>query len=130
VTVGNNSGGVYNITLDARCDGVDVRDTMANGWNGWNCFYCECLLGGEVSSSHCSSDKTHVKDPKNIFETQPPGGDLLFSFLRVEAPTDRIPFIPLDEVPLNICYGSAIESNMMDGSRWVSLVQLTPIIDL
>ena len=93
-------------------------------------FTASAFLEGEVGSSHCSSNKTHIKDTKNIFETQPPGGDLLFSFLRVEPPTDRIPFIPLDEVPLNICYGSAIQSNMMDGSRGVSLVQLTPIIDL
>jgi len=86
--------------------------------------------GGEVSSSHRSSDKTHVKDTENIFEAQPPSGDLLFTFLRVEAPTDRTPFTPLDEVPLDICYGPAIESNMMDGSRCVSLGQLTPTIDL
>jgi len=43
--VGNNSGGVHNVILDPRGDGVGVRDTMANGWNGWNCFYCESLLG-------------------------------------------------------------------------------------
>ena len=84
---------------------------------------------GEVSNRHCSSDRTHVKDLKNIFEVQPPGGDLRFTFLRVEAPADRIPFAPLDEAPLNICYGPAIESDLMGGSRYISLVQLTPTID-
>jgi len=34
VTVGNNSRGVHNVTLDARGDGVGVRDAMANGWDG------------------------------------------------------------------------------------------------
>jgi len=102
---------------------------MANGWDYWNCFYCECLLGGEVSSSHRSSDKTHVKDTENIFEARSPGSDLLFTLLRMEPPRDPIPFIPLDEVPLNIYCGPAIESNVMDGSRCVSLGQLTPIID-
>jgi len=85
-------------------------------------FTASAFLEGEVSSIHRSSDKTHVKDTKNIFEAQPPGGDLLFTLLRMEAPRDPIPFIPLDEVPLDICYGPAIESNMMDGSRCVSLV--------
>jgi len=86
--------------------------------------------GREVSSSHRLNDKTHVKDTENIFEAQPPGGDLLFALPRAEAPTDRTPFIPLGEVPLNIYYGPAFESNMMDGSRWVSLGQLTATIDL
>jgi len=34
--VGNNSGGVHNVILDPRGNGVGIRDTMANGWNGWN----------------------------------------------------------------------------------------------
>ena len=46
VTVGNNSRGVHNLIPDPRGDGVGVRDTMANGWNGWNSFYCECLQEG------------------------------------------------------------------------------------
>ena len=85
---------------------------------------------GEVSSTHRSSDRTHVKDPKSIFEAQPPGRDLLFAFLRVQAPRDPIPFIPLGQVPLNICYGPAIKSNLMNGLRYASLIQLTPTIGL
>ena len=46
VTVGNN-GGVHNLIPDARGDVVGARDTMTNGWDSWNCFYFECLLGGE-----------------------------------------------------------------------------------
>jgi len=93
-------------------------------------FIASAFWEGEVSDIHRSSDRTHVKDPKNIFEAQLPGSDLLSTFLRVQAPRDSIPFIPPGEVPLNIYYGPAIESNMMDGSRHVSLVQLTPTIDL
>jgi len=93
-------------------------------------FIASASWGREVSDTHRPSDRTHVKDPKNIFEVQPPGRDLLSAFLRMQAPRDPIPFIPLGEVPLNICYGPAIEGNMMGGSRWVSLVQLTPTIDL
>jgi len=93
-------------------------------------FIASAFWEGEVSDSHRSSDRTHVKDPKNIFEAQPPGRNLLFTFLRVQAPRDPIPFTPLDEAPLNICHGPVIEGNMMDGPRYVSLVQLTPKIDL
>ena len=82
-------------------------------------FFAGTFWKEEVSNSLRSSDKTHIKDPKNIFEAQPPGHDLLFTFLRVEAPRDPIPFIPLGEVLLNICHGPAIESNMMDGSGYV-----------
>jgi len=84
----------------------------------------------EVSNGHHSSDRTHVKDPKNIFEAQPPGGDGLFIFLRAKMPRDHVPFTPLDELSLNICYGPVIESVIMDGSRYMSLAQLTPTIDL
>jgi len=45
MTVGNNGGGVRNIILHAGNDGVDVREIMANGWDGCICGYYECLLG-------------------------------------------------------------------------------------
>ena len=82
-------------------------------------FIVSAFWEGEVSDSHRSSDRTHVKDPKNILEAQPPGRDLLFAFLRVQAPRDPIPFIPLGEVPLNICHSPVMERNLMDGSRCV-----------
>jgi len=108
---------------------VSVTPWLTAGTAG-TVFIASAFRKGEVSDSHRSSDRTHVKDPKNIFEAQPPGRDLLSTFLRVEAPRDPIPFIPLGEVLLDICHGPAIESNMMDGPRRASLVQLTPIIDL
>jgi len=85
---------------------------------------------GEVSNGHHPNDRTHIKDLKNIFEAQPPGGDSLFIFLRLKMPKDRIPSTKLDELPRNICYGPAIESIKMNGSKNVSLVQLTPTIGL
>jgi len=72
----------------------------------------------EVSNGHHSSDKTHVEDLKSLFEAQLPVGDLLFVFLRVEIPKDRTPFTSLDELPLNIYHGPAIEDNVMDSSRY------------
>ena len=83
-----------------------------------------------VSDSHRSDDRTHVKDPKDIFEVRPPSGDRLFIFLRVEVSRDRIPFAPLDQLPLNICYRPAIETILVDGSGSMSLVPLTPLIHL
>jgi len=84
--------------------------------------------GREVRNGHHSSDRTHVKDLKNIFETQPPGGDRPFIFLRLEMPRYRILFNPLGELHLNTCYGPAIEGIIMGGSKYVS--QLTPRIGL
>ena len=85
---------------------------------------------GEVNDGNHSNDRTHIKDPKNILEALPPAGDRLFIFLRTEMPTDHVPFTPLGELPLDIRYGPAIESITINSSRYTSLVQLTPAIDL
>jgi len=39
---------------------------------------------------------------KNPVEVQPPGGDRFFIVLRVITSRDRIPFPPLDDVPLDL----------------------------
>ena len=75
----------------------------------------------EVSNGHHSRDRAHVQDLKNILEAQLPGSDRLFIFLCAETPIDRTPFIPLRELPPNICYGPGIESiiiNGRDACRW------------
>ena len=87
-----------------------------------NVFVAGTFWKGGVSNSLRSSDRTHAKDSKNIFEAQPPGRDLLFTFLRVQAPRDPIPFIPLGEVPLNIRHSPVMERNLMGGSRCASPV--------
>ena len=84
----------------------------------------------KVSDGRRSDDRTHVKVPKDIVEVQPPGGDRFFIFLRMETPRDRIPFAPLDHLPLNVCYRPEIESILVDDSRSMSLVPLTPSIHL
>ena len=79
------------------------------------------LWEGEVNNGHHSRDRTHVKDLKNILEAQRPGSDRLFIFLRAETPIDHASFLPLRELPPNICYGPVIESIMMNGRgtcRW------------
>jgi len=93
-------------------------------------FIASAFREQEVSNGHHSSDRTHVEDLKNLFEAQPLVGDRLFVFLRVEMPKDRAPFIPLDKLLLNICYGPAIESIVIDGSRYMLLTQLTLTTDL
>ena len=85
-------------------------------------FIASTFREREVSSGHHSSDRTYVKDLKNLFEPRPPDRDRPFVFLRMETPRDRIPFTPLDKFLLNICYCPAIKGNIMDGSRYVSLV--------
>ena len=78
-------------------------------------FVGSALWGEGVSNGHHSRGRTHVKDLKNILEAQPPGSHRLFIFLCAETPIDHAPFIPLRELPLNICYGPAIESTMVNG---------------
>jgi len=93
-------------------------------------FIASAFRKQEVSNGHHSSDRTHVEDLKNLFEAQPPVGDYFSVFLRVEMPKDRAPFIPLDKLLLNICCGPAIESIVIDSSRYMLLIQLTLTTDL
>jgi len=119
MTVGNSDGGVY--ILDAGSDGLGVRDIVVKGCGGCICVYWNCLMEGEVNNGHHSRSRTHVKDLKNILEAQLPGSDSPFIFLCAETPIDHTPFIPLRELPPNICYGPVIKSIMMNGRdacRW------------
>ena len=93
-------------------------------------FIASSFWKQKVSDGHNSDDRTHVKDPKDIIEVQPPGGDRLLIFLCVQMPGDWIPFAPLDQPPLNICYRPGIESISVGGSRSMSLVPLTLLIHL
>ena len=86
--------------------------------------------GREVSNGHHPSDGTHVKDLKNLIQVQPPGGDRLFIFLCIEIARGRIPFNPLGDLLLNICYDPAVESILSSGSKYMSLVKPTLRIDL
>ena len=84
----------------------------------------------KVSNGLHSNNRTHVKDPKNLVEVQPPGGNRLFVVPDVETSRDRVPSPPLDYLPVNICHNPAVESIVNGGSRHMSLAKLTPTIDL
>jgi hypothetical protein len=64
----------------------------------------------EVSSGHYKSDRTYFQDLKDILELQPPGGNCLLIFLRVETPKGHIPFTPLDQLLLDIFHCPAIKN--------------------
>ena len=84
-------------------------------------FIGSSFWGLKVSNGSHPSDKTYVKDLDNLIEVQPPGSDDLFTFPRVETPGDRIQFIPLGQLPLNVCHCPAIEEIIVDGSKHTSL---------
>ena len=84
----------------------------------------------KVSNGHHPNDGTHIEDPKNLIQVQFPAGDPLFIFPRVEIPRDQIPFAPLGKLPSNICQGPGIGGIINDSSQSMSVVQLTPRIDL
>ena len=78
-----------------------------------------------------SLDRTQVGDPKNLVETQPPGADRLLVVLRVgQSSGDPTPFIPLDELSLDIRHGPGVENTLEGGSETMSLVLLMMPIDL
>jgi len=129
MTVRSSGGGVRDVVLGAGGGCLGVRDIVENGWGGCICVYWNRLMEGEVSNGRHSRDRTHVKNLKNILEAQRPGSDRLFIFLRAETPIDHAPFIPLRELPPNICHGPAIGKHYDERSRCVSLVQLTPTTD-
>jgi hypothetical protein len=124
--------GVHGIILDAGNDGVGVRDIVTTAATAASVVTVSAFWEREVSSGHHSSDRTYVQDLKNVFEVQPPGGDRLFIFLRAETLRDRIPFTPLDQLPLDICHCPAIERVYISGGWWkcVSLARPTASIDL
>jgi len=93
-------------------------------------FVAGSFWNRKVSTSLYRKDRTHVEDLKDLVEVQLPGGDRLLVVLRAEVPRDRIPFIPLDQLLLNVCHGPKIESILVDGSRCMFLARLTTSIDL
>ena len=44
MAAGNNGGGVHNVVLHTRDDGVGIRDIMADARNGRICVDCKRLL--------------------------------------------------------------------------------------
>ena len=74
----------------------------------------------KVSVYLCSNGRTHVEDLKNLVEIQPPSGDLLLVVLRVESWGDPTPFIPFDELSLDICNGPRVEIALEGGSESMS----------
>ena len=93
-------------------------------------FIASSFWKWKVSVCLCSNDRTHVGDPKNLVETQPPGADRLLVVLRVESSGDPAPFVPLDELSLDIRHGPGVENTLEGGSESMSLVLLTMPLDL
>ena len=90
-------------------DGLGAHNTMANVGNDYVCVDCE--FGLEVDGQRWSyiNNGTHVEDMKDPVEVQPPGRDRFLIILGVESSRDHIPFTPLDDVPLDLGHGPAIE---------------------
>ena len=94
MNVKNSDVCVYNVIPDMGNDDVGVRDVVMNGRSG--CICVRSFWTRRISSGLHSSEKTHVKDLKDLVEVQPPGGNCLFVVLRVEASRDHTPFVPLE----------------------------------
>ena len=73
-------------------------------------LFASSFWNRKVSNLLHSNNRTHIKDLKNLIKVQLPCGNRLLVALGAKASRDRIPFTPLDQPPLNLCYGPAIES--------------------
>jgi len=72
--------------------------------NCCTCFYPKFGLEVESQRLSCRGDGTHVKDMKNSVEVQLPGDDRLFIVLRVVTSRDRVPFVSLDDMSLDLVF--------------------------
>jgi hypothetical protein len=57
------------------------------------------------------TDCTHVEDVKDPIEVLPPSSNHILVVLRAKESRDRISFSPLDDLPLDLGHGSAIETS-------------------
>jgi hypothetical protein len=56
--------------------------------------------------------RTHVEDLKDPDQVLLPSRNFVLIVLGEEESEDRIPFTPLDDLPLHLCQGSAIETSV------------------
>ena len=75
-----------------------------------------------------TSGGTHVKDTKDPVQVQFPGSDRLVVVLLVEALRNRISFIPLDDVLLDLGHSTAIE-NFVSKSSGACIAGSTHVVN-
>ena len=90
--------------MDIGNNGVPVRGVLMNTRAGCVCIYPKFSLEAEGQQSSYRSDGTHVKDMKGPVKIQPLGDHRFLVVLRVIKSRDRIPFTPLDDVPLDLVH--------------------------
>ena len=134
--VGSDGVRVWNIAVKVGYSSVGIRDIGTNFRRGSMDSRWKFGLGAQSQYSVLSSDQTevidgtHVEDLKSPVEVRPPGDDPLLILPRVKKSRDGIPFAPLDKLPLNLCHCPTIESILLNNSKRISLVQLTPLAGL
>jgi len=106
MNVRDNGGGACDVTVNIGNNCVLIRSVLMSARNGCTFIYPKFNLDVENQQSSCRRDETHVKDMKNPVEVRPPVDDRLFIVLRVITSGDRVPFTPLDDVPLDLARSS------------------------
>ena len=117
VDVGNDGMGAHNAMVNVGDDSVGVRDVVLDiGNNGVGignddvCVQCKFSLKVDGWLWPFRSDKTHVKDKKDLVQVQPPGCNHILIALRVQKSRDGISFTLLDDLPLDLNHGATTES--------------------
>ena len=116
---------IGNIVLNLGNDGVGVCNALTSVRNDQVCVNRKFGLEEVSWQRSCGSGGTHVEYMKDPLEVRPPGGNRLFVVLRVEMSGNYVPFSPLDDVPMNLSRGPAIESSISASSRMSTAGQLT-----
>ena len=72
---------------------------------------CQLGLKGMSSQMHNITNRTHVEDVKHPEKVLLPSGNLVLVSLREDKSGECVSFASLDHLPLNLGYGSAIETS-------------------
>ena len=69
-------------------------------------FIPSTFSGRGVNNGRDTSDRTYIKDLKNLVEVQPPSDNLFPVALCMETLRDHVSFILLDDIPFDLRHGS------------------------
>ena len=73
-------------------------------------FIASAFSGREVNNGRDTSDRTYIKDLKNLVEVQLPSGDLFLIALYMKTLRDHahVSFILLDDIPFDLRHSSGV----------------------
>jgi len=115
------------VAMDIGSGGAGVCDVAPDLGIGWVFVYHGFGLGAGGQQRPRRSDGTYLKNAKNPVEFQHPGSSRLF-VVPAEKSSERIPFIPLDNVHLDLVHSPTVGSLVNESHGICIAIQLTSSI--